>query len=90
MAGVTHFERRDRQPRQPAECGFCAKKIKATPKRLAGHKGDEWVRNWLKHLNDHIMVPLVFFYNVAASKANLEVNMRTDSGLYGSNVKPAK
>lgn len=57
MSGVTHFERRDRQKKTYAECRFCRKKIKGTPKKLAGSKGDEWQENWLQHIRNHFDIP---------------------------------
>lgn len=52
---VTHFERRDRQKMVYAECRFCGKKIKGTPKTLAGVKGADWELKWLAHIRDHMM-----------------------------------
>lgn len=58
MSGVTHFERRDRARRNYATCGFaCGKKIKATPRQLAGDKRGEWERKWIVHLRDHLCNP---------------------------------
>lgn len=57
MSGVTHFERRDRQKTTYAECRFCKKQIKGTPRKLSGLKGHEWVENWLKHIRDHFGIP---------------------------------
>jgi hypothetical protein len=37
------------------ECLFCGKKIKGTPRMLAGEKGLKWQENWLKHISDHLM-----------------------------------
>lgn len=55
MSGVTHFERRDRQKMVYSECRFCWKKIRATPRMLAGPKGDDWQTKWLAHIRDHMM-----------------------------------
>jgi hypothetical protein len=56
MAGVTHFERRDRTKRVHATCRFCGKKIKATPRMLASkEKRDAWRHDWARHLLAHVM-----------------------------------
>lgn len=55
MSGVTHFERRDRQKTTYAECHFCGKKIKGTPRSLAGERGHTWVSGWVGHLRDHLL-----------------------------------
>jgi hypothetical protein len=55
MSGVTHFERRDRQAFVHAECRFCGKKVKGTPKGLAGGRGDAWMQGWLNHIRDHML-----------------------------------
>lgn len=55
MAGVTHFERRDRTKRIHVVCPFCDKKIKTTPRGIAGLRGDIWVDGWVGHLRDHLL-----------------------------------
>jgi hypothetical protein len=55
MSGVTHFERRDRQKRIHVECHFCGKKIKTTPRGIAGPRGDTWLGGWIGHLRDHLL-----------------------------------
>lgn len=55
MSGVTHFERRDRQKMTYAVCHFCERKIKGTPKGLAGERGHTWVAGWIGHLRDHLL-----------------------------------
>lgn len=57
MAGVTHFERRDRQKLIHAECGLCLKRIKGTPRKLAGELGEKWYRDWMDHIEEHLMNP---------------------------------
>lgn len=53
--GVTHFERRDRQKREPEVCQVCNDPIKATPRMLAGPKRRVWMEKWVAHLRDHIL-----------------------------------
>lgn len=54
MSGVTHFERRDRTAFVHCTCHFCDKKIKATPRMLAGEKRKEWENQWLEHIKRHM------------------------------------
>lgn len=64
MSGVTHFERRDRQKMVYATCRLCKKKIKATPRSLAGERGHLWTDGWVEHLRVHLFDSLEGAVNI--------------------------